>query len=458
MLDPKTLRNNLTEISAQLARRGYQLDIDSFQAMEAKRKELQVKTENLQSDRNKFSKAIGQEIRFRGDDDVWMFVNNELVIDIGGVHPSVERAVRLDRLKLTPGEIYPIDFFFAERHTSKSTFNITTSIKEAIVDNTDGVIITPLPIPELLEIESPSEGSQWYLPNNCNNPQLQVKGKTALEADFLPLELALIIDTSGSTAKIAVEDQTILDIERNAASALINLLSSESDTRLSLVSFAREVTLQSGLTDNWQQLIDKVDSLTESTGATHMAAAIEMALLSLESRRNNSQTAILLVTDGIPTLPIETGETQESGDRSATLDAAKLAKNADAMIFPIVIDPEEEQDRHLSTMPAVQAISGAPGQIQRIDIQNLSELSEILTHLAVRGVTNVGITNLTTGQKSTAKVDVNGNFESSIAMQAGDNDLLIFAHSGNEEKTIERKLTVPVANGTISSGTALSCD
>jgi len=67
MLDPKILRNNLSHITAQLARRGYTLDTEKFQSMEARRKELQVKTENLQSDRNKFSKAIGQA-KAKGED------------------------------------------------------------------------------------------------------------------------------------------------------------------------------------------------------------------------------------------------------------------------------------------------------------------------------------------------------------------------------------------------------
>jgi len=84
MLDPKTLRNNLTEISEQLARRGYQLDIESFQAMEAQRKELQVKTENLQSDRNKFSKAIGQA-KAKGEDA------SEIMASVGRIGAELKK-------------------------------------------------------------------------------------------------------------------------------------------------------------------------------------------------------------------------------------------------------------------------------------------------------------------------------------------------------------------------------
>lgn len=55
MLDTKNLRSNLTESSQQLKRRGYTLDTETFEKLEARRKQLQVETQNLQSDRS-FSK------------------------------------------------------------------------------------------------------------------------------------------------------------------------------------------------------------------------------------------------------------------------------------------------------------------------------------------------------------------------------------------------------------------
>ena len=67
MLDPKTLRNDLDTISARLARRGFALDTDAFNRMETARKELQVRTQELQNERNTRSKAIGQA-KARGED------------------------------------------------------------------------------------------------------------------------------------------------------------------------------------------------------------------------------------------------------------------------------------------------------------------------------------------------------------------------------------------------------
>ncbi len=67
MLDPKLLRGDLTELKAQLATRGYELDIDFWQELESKRKALQVKTEELQAKRNSGAKQIGQ-LKSQGED------------------------------------------------------------------------------------------------------------------------------------------------------------------------------------------------------------------------------------------------------------------------------------------------------------------------------------------------------------------------------------------------------
>ncbi|HOB63463.1 MAG TPA: serine--tRNA ligase [Candidatus Competibacteraceae bacterium] len=60
MLDPKLLRSELEQTATQLARRGYTLDVASISALESQRKALQVRTQELQNERNTRSKAIGR--------------------------------------------------------------------------------------------------------------------------------------------------------------------------------------------------------------------------------------------------------------------------------------------------------------------------------------------------------------------------------------------------------------
>ncbi len=59
MLDPQLLRNDLQGVSQGLAARGFQLDTAQFQALENERKTVQVRTQELQAQRNHLSKQIG---------------------------------------------------------------------------------------------------------------------------------------------------------------------------------------------------------------------------------------------------------------------------------------------------------------------------------------------------------------------------------------------------------------
>jgi seryl-tRNA synthetase len=60
MLDPKLLRTDLARVAAQLARRGFTLDADRLESLEARRKALQTEVQELQNLRNTRSKAIGK--------------------------------------------------------------------------------------------------------------------------------------------------------------------------------------------------------------------------------------------------------------------------------------------------------------------------------------------------------------------------------------------------------------
>ena len=67
MLDIAQLRKDPETAAARLATRGYVLDLEAFRALEAERKALQVRAEELQARRNALSKSIGQ-LKARGED------------------------------------------------------------------------------------------------------------------------------------------------------------------------------------------------------------------------------------------------------------------------------------------------------------------------------------------------------------------------------------------------------
>ncbi|OBX50143.1 serine--tRNA ligase [Moraxella nonliquefaciens] len=69
MLDPKLLRTDLVALKDKLATRGYELDVAFWTDVENKRKELQVYTEELQSQKNAGAKKIGELKRSGGNAD-----------------------------------------------------------------------------------------------------------------------------------------------------------------------------------------------------------------------------------------------------------------------------------------------------------------------------------------------------------------------------------------------------
>ena len=67
MLDPHLLRNELDHVVQKLNKRGYKLDRTAIEQLENKRKDLQIKTQELQQQRNARSKTIGKA-KAQGED------------------------------------------------------------------------------------------------------------------------------------------------------------------------------------------------------------------------------------------------------------------------------------------------------------------------------------------------------------------------------------------------------
>lgn len=74
----------------------------------------------------------GEVFTFTGDDDVFIFINNVLAVDLGGVHSQFSGTVNIDTFAaahgMEIGGIYNLDLFHAERNPTGSNFRIETSL------------------------------------------------------------------------------------------------------------------------------------------------------------------------------------------------------------------------------------------------------------------------------------------------------------------------------------------
>jgi fibro-slime domain-containing protein len=113
-----------------------------------------------------------EQLDFTGDDDVWVFVNKELAVDLGGVHGAMSGGVLLDAaaattFNLSLGEIYEIVVFQAERHTTQSNYQLTLGNFVNSTSDCDPVCGDGIKTPDEVCDDGINDGSYGHCTIDC---------------------------------------------------------------------------------------------------------------------------------------------------------------------------------------------------------------------------------------------------------------------------------------------------
>ncbi|MFW5828691.1 MAG: VWA domain-containing protein, partial [Planctomycetota bacterium] len=268
---------------------------------------------------------------------------------------------------------------------SKSGHEDTLAVRRRSTSGRVSDIAEPLLLPldrgrDRIQITGPLEGAIVKPDDDCLWG-VDVTGYAHRDELIPNNDLVILIDASGSTADPsgASDGSTIFQQQIAAARLLVASLQPYAH-RAAVVRFATAPTVVQGFTDNPRHILAALDELAlqgpETRGDAAAASDFREALLLAKREFEEhpwtmpdpddeaavpvavaSHRRVLLFTDGIPTLPVEPGLTQEAGDVYATLDAAQALRDVGIAVHGFAIGPAVETNR-LTTLPAVAVMTG----------------------------------------------------------------------------------------------------
>jgi hypothetical protein len=252
---------------------------------------------------------------------------------------------------------------------------------------------------------------------------------------------------------------TVLHAEIQAARALLESLDPKR-VRVAVVSFGGEVDPTTGrrkridqqdawlevpLTDDYAQVNRALTAVLArgSNGATNFAAAIRLAIAELSgvgggrsTPRPDARRVVLLLSDGMPTLPIGHGNKEDAGDVEAAVRAAEVARKAGITINTYALGSLALRYPKAATEIARVTLG------TYTPVQSPGDIQAILQGTTFAAVEDVVFANLTTGELATdVRLAPDGSFDGFVPVQEGRNRVRVTAlASDGSEGSVEFEL------------------
>jgi Mg-chelatase subunit ChlD len=317
-----------------------------------------------------------------------------------------------------------------------------------------------------IQILSPKDGARILQEQNS----VLINGKVSSQGEQRAnVDLFLIVDTSGSTAHYAgmeINDpefnipsaspwgrppigifgggigvgappprdlrNSVLVAEIAASRRLLSQLNPQT-TRVGVITFAEGAAVVQALTHDFERVKQSLDQVLSAGphGGTNMAEGIRQAIrelsgLGLSQRRDDAVKAGLLLTDGVPTLPIGASKRAAPEDTQLAINAARIAGKGGIKIHVFALGQEA-----VSYPRAAVGIARESGGVFT-PVNRPADVLGVLETISVVGVDYVQVINETLGQKASQfRLAVDGFFSAALPVTEGLNRIQVLARTGD---------------------------
>lgn len=315
---------------------------------------------------SRFTYRGGEFFTFSGDDDLWVFIDDGLVIDLGGVHGAETATVQLDTLALTPGTTYDFDLFFAERHTGQSHFRFDTSI-ELLPTVTPSPTATDTPPPTPTATFTPTATvtatpTRTFTPTATPIPRpviLPLALREACPPADAFVDVALVIDASTTMLERTSSGRTKVAVAVAAVRAFVEGLRLDPGRdRAAVVAFNARADVLHDLSWDRAGIVAAVERVAvRQQSRLELGIQTATALLAAAPPAPGvRRQALVVLSDGLPNpVPAE-----------ASLLAARAARAAGVQVFAVAVGPHldaalmralADDDAHYLAAPDPEALA-----------------------------------------------------------------------------------------------------